>query len=41
MGASWTALDGVKAEEADMLKIYVFRRECDDFDLLGPSGDAA
>ena len=35
LGASWTALDGVKAEEADMLKIYVFRREWDDFSLLG------
>jgi len=31
----------VKAEEADMLKIYAFRREWDHFCLWGPSWDAA
>ena len=41
MGASWTALGGVKAEEADTLKMYVFLREWDDFCLWDPSWDAA
>ena len=41
LGASWIALKGVKDEEADMLKMYVFLREWDDFCLWDPSWDAA
>ena len=35
MGASCAVLDTVKTKEANMLKMLVFRKEWDDFCLLG------
>ena len=35
LGASWAVLDATKTKEANMLKMYVLRREWDDFCLLG------
>ena len=37
MGVSWAVLDAMKAKEANLLKMYVFLREWDDFCLLGVS----
>ena len=37
LGASWAVLDAVEAKEANMLKMYVFLREWDDFCFLGVS----
>ena len=35
LGASWAVLDTWKSKEANMLKMYVFLWEWDDFCLLG------
>ena len=37
LGASWAVVDAVNTQEANMLKIYVFRKEWDDFCFLWPS----
>ena len=34
LGASWAVLDATKTKEANMLKMYVLRREWDDLCLL-------
>ena len=41
MGVSWAVLDAMKAKEANLLKMYVFLKEWDDFCLLGVSFGAS
>ena len=41
LGPSWAVLDTVKAQEANMLNIYVSLREWDTFCLFGPSWEAS